>query len=104
MQPLLNFPSITIDDGTEGLLRNIMALEQCHYPFEAYICNYMSLLDFLIDTSEDVDLLVKEKIIANQLGSNEAVANMVNKLSLEIVENKSCYADLAQDLDRKSVV
>ncbi|XP_030963886.1 uncharacterized protein LOC115985055 [Quercus lobata] len=100
MQPLLNFPSITIDDGTEGLLRNIMALEQCHYPFEAYTCNYMLLLDYLIDTREDVDLLVKEKIIANQLGSNEAVANMVNKLSLEIVENNSCYADLAQDLNK----
>ena len=58
----------------------------------------MLLLDYLIDTSEDVDLLVKEKIIANALGSNEAVANMVNKLSLEIVEHNSCYADLAQDL------
>ena len=58
----------------------------------------MLLLDYLIDTGEDVDLLVKEKIIANALGSNEAVANMVNKLSLEIVENNSCYAYLAQDL------
>ncbi|KAK4592734.1 hypothetical protein RGQ29_017037 [Quercus rubra] len=99
MQPLLKLPSITIDDGTEGLLRNIMALEQCHYPFEAYTCNYMLLLDYLIDTSEDVDLLVKEKSIANALGSNEAVASMVNKLSLEIVEINSCYADLARDLN-----
>ncbi|KAL0007596.1 hypothetical protein SO802_009098 [Lithocarpus litseifolius] len=99
MQPLLKFPSITIDDGTEGLLRNIMALEQCHYPFKAYTCNYMLLLDYLIDTREDVDLLVKEKIIVNGLGSNEAVANMVNKLSLEIVENSSCYTDLAQELN-----
>jgi len=58
----------------------------------------MLLLDYLIDMSEDVDLLVREKIIANALGSNKAVANMVNKLSLEIVENNSRYADLAQDL------
>ncbi|KAM4081784.1 hypothetical protein ACJW30_11G118500 [Castanea mollissima] len=98
MQPLLKFSSIMIDDGAEGLLRNIMALEQCHYPSEPYICNYMLLLDYLIDTSEDVDLLVKEKIIVNRLGSNEAVANMVNKLCSEIVENNSCYADLAQRL------
>ncbi|KAL0007595.1 hypothetical protein SO802_009097 [Lithocarpus litseifolius] len=99
MQPLLKFPSITIDDRAEGLLRNIMALEQCHYPFKAYTCNYMLLLDYLIDTREDVDLLVKENIIVNGLGSNKAVANMVNKLSLEIVENSSCYADLAQELN-----
>ena len=25
-----------------------MALEQCHYPGDAYICNYIKLLDFLI--------------------------------------------------------
>ena len=64
MQPLLKLPSITIDDGTEGLLRYIMALEQCHYPFEAYTCNYMLLLDYLMDTREDVDLVFKETIIA----------------------------------------
>ena len=55
-----------------------MALEQCHYPFETYICNYIVLLDFLIDTKEDVELLDQKKIIVNWLGSNKAVAIMVN--------------------------
>nr|POF05787.1 upf0481 protein [Quercus suber] len=98
MQTLLKVPTLIIDGGTEICFRNLMALEQCHYPSESYICNYVVLLDCLIDTSEDVDLLVKEEIIANALGSNEAVANMVNKLSHEIVENNSCYDDLTQDL------
>ncbi|KAM3685483.1 hypothetical protein ACJW31_11G121100 [Castanea mollissima] len=87
-----------INDGTESLLRNIMALEQCHYPREAYVCNYMVLLDYLIDTRVDVDLLVEKKIIVNELGSNKAVAVMVNKLGLEIVEENSCYTDLAKEL------
>ena len=100
MQTLLKVPTLLIDDGTEIRFRNLMALEQCHYPSESYICNYVVLLDCLIDTSEDVDLLVKEEIIANALGSNEEVANMVNKLSHEIVEKNSCYDHLAQDLYR----
>ena len=100
MQTLLKFPTLTVDDSTEVHFRNLMALEQCHYPSESYICNYVVLLDCLIDTSADVELLVKEEIIANDLGSNEEVANMVNKLCHEIVEKNSCYADLAQDLYR----
>jgi hypothetical protein len=47
-------PRFVVDYKTEDLFRNLMALEQCHYPFETYICNYIELLDFLIDTKEDV--------------------------------------------------
>ncbi|XP_030963893.1 UPF0481 protein At3g47200-like [Quercus lobata] len=83
----------------EDLFRNLMALEQCHYPFEAYICNYIVLLDFLINTREDAELLVEKKIIAHSLGSYKAVAQMVNKLSQEIVEKNSCYHDVAKDLN-----
>jgi hypothetical protein len=71
-------PRFVVDYKTEDLFRNLMALEQCHYPFETYICNYIVLLDFLIDTKEDVELLVQKKIIVNWLGSNKAVAIMVN--------------------------
>ncbi|KAL0007597.1 hypothetical protein SO802_009099 [Lithocarpus litseifolius] len=40
-QPLLKIPRFVIDDDTEVLLRNIMLLEQCHYPLEAFVCNHM---------------------------------------------------------------
>ncbi|KAL4599809.1 hypothetical protein ACB092_11G153600 [Castanea dentata] len=72
---------------------------ECHYPFVAYICNYMVLLDFLINTREDVELLVEKGIIVNKLGSNKAAATMVNKLGLEIEQKRSCYQDLAQLLN-----
>ena len=63
-----------------------MALEQCHYPSEAYICNYIVLLDYLINNRDDVELLVDKGIIVNSLGSNKAVATMVDRLALEIKE------------------
>ena len=100
MQSLLYLPSFVADNRTEDLFRNIMALEQCHYPLEAYLCNYMVLLDHLINTSEDVELLVDEGIIVNALGSYQEVAKMVNKIALEIVEENSCYGDVAKKLKK----
>ncbi|XP_060674657.1 UPF0481 protein At3g47200-like [Ziziphus jujuba] len=77
---ILEVPTFEVTDFTECLIRNVMALEQCLYPFEAQICNYISLLDQLINTDEDVKLLVKKKVVANWLGSNDAVAHLINTL------------------------
>ncbi|KAK4592728.1 hypothetical protein RGQ29_017031 [Quercus rubra] len=99
MQALLKVPTIIVDDATEIRFRNLMALEQCHYPSESYICNYIVLLDYLINTREDVELFVENKIIINGLGSNEAVATMVNNLGLEIGENYSYYGEMVKKLN-----
>ncbi|XP_060674701.1 UPF0481 protein At3g47200-like [Ziziphus jujuba] len=76
----LEVPEFKVEDDTECVMRNIMALEQCVYPFETYICNYVSFLDQLINTAEDVELLVEKKVVHNLLGSNDAVADLINKL------------------------
>ncbi|KAG2669238.1 hypothetical protein I3760_14G025400 [Carya illinoinensis] len=98
-QPLLKLHALTVDDMTEYVFRNLMALEQCHYPEQAYICNYILLLDCLINTEKDVDLLIDKKVIVNQLGSSEDVVKLVNKLGLQIVEVNSCYYELSQELN-----
>ena len=100
LQTRLVVPQFVVEDGTEELFWNLMALEQCHYPFEAYKCNYILLLDCLINSEEDVELLVDKRIIVNLLGSSEAVARMVNNLCLEIIETKSCYRHIADDLNK----
>jgi hypothetical protein len=38
------------------------------------------LLDCPIETEEDVNLLVKKKVIVNLLGSNTEMADLINKL------------------------
>ncbi|KAG2669220.1 hypothetical protein I3760_14G024400 [Carya illinoinensis] len=87
MQRCLEVPPLLLDDKTEGLFRNLMALEQCHYPSKTYICDYIVLLDDLITTKEDVRLLVEKEIIVNELGSSAAVTKLVNNLALEIEES-----------------
>ena len=59
----------------------------------------MVLLDFLINTRDDVELLVEKGIIVNKLGSNKTIATMVNKLGLKIEQKRSCYQELAPQLN-----
>lgn len=59
---VLTMPCFTARGHTERLWRNIMALEQCHYTYAAYVCHYITFLDFLIDTEQDVELLVNKGI------------------------------------------
>jgi hypothetical protein len=98
---VLEMPSLNLNDYTESLFRNIMALEQCHYPFDSYFTNYILILDFLIDTTKDVDLLVRNKILVNGLGNSIAVTTFVNNLCREIfiLEVNSDYFHLCKDLN-----
>ena len=57
---VLKMPPITLDNKSETLYRNLLALEQCHYSDKAYITNYFILLGFLITTNNDMKLLVRK--------------------------------------------
>ncbi|KAG7942268.1 hypothetical protein I3843_16G094200 [Carya illinoinensis] len=63
-------PRFPLNKGTEIFVRNLIALEQCHYQDEAYVTDYFIMLDFLINTGKDVDLLVRERILLNEMGTN----------------------------------
>ncbi|CAH8346810.1 unnamed protein product [Eruca vesicaria subsp. sativa] len=47
---ILTMPCFKAEDATERVFRSIMALEQCHYHYTAFVCNYIDFLDCLIDT------------------------------------------------------
>nr|XP_048335949.1 uncharacterized protein LOC125423962 [Ziziphus jujuba var. spinosa] len=66
---------------------------------KSYICDYISLLDHLINTAEDVELLVEKRIVDNLLGSNHAVADLVIKLCDLIVESGLCYGTICNQLN-----
>ncbi|XP_007052266.2 PREDICTED: UPF0481 protein At3g47200 [Theobroma cacao] len=96
----LKLPAIDVAYESETRFRNLMAFEQCHYPYKAHFCSYIQLLDSLVDTSEDVDLLVKERIIVNRLGSSAAVADMINNLAVGIVHSTTLYGKIGRDLNQ----
>ena len=98
---VLEIPQLKVDDWTETLLRNIVALEQCHYPSNSYIIDYVAIMDFLINTGKDVDILIQNGIIINWLGDSNSVANLFNSLwkNVTYVNFNSQYSELCKDLN-----
>ncbi|XP_025012108.2 UPF0481 protein At3g47200 [Ricinus communis] len=91
----LEIPCINLYESTESCIRNLMALEQCHYPLEAKISDYIILLGYLINTAKDVELLVQKKILVNWLGDHHAAATLFNKLGSQILQVKeNHYANI----------
>ncbi|XP_015948210.1 UPF0481 protein At3g47200 [Arachis duranensis] len=93
------FPQLKVDHTTECVLRNLIAFEQCHYPEEPYICNYVSLIDSLIHTKDDAELMVEKEAIVHELGSDKELATLVNSLCKHVVTNKTCYQQIIGDLN-----
>ncbi|KAF7831396.1 UPF0481 protein [Senna tora] len=81
----LEIPPILVEGRTETLFRNMIALEQFHYPYESYITHYAMLMDCLINTSKDVDVLVHQQIINNMFADSNDVAKIFNGIGNGIV-------------------
>ncbi|XP_054811285.1 UPF0481 protein At3g47200-like [Prosopis cineraria] len=91
-KPYLEFPKIIIDDLAEVILRNIIAFEQYHYnPNQHHFSAYVRLLNDLIDTPEDVALLVDKYVLVHTLDTNEELVTLIKKLNKGWVINSSIY-------------
>ncbi|KAF3443651.1 hypothetical protein FNV43_RR13341 [Rhamnella rubrinervis] len=61
---ILQIPKWMITDDTEVIFKNLIAFEQCHCRYDKRcISHFGRLIDYLVNTSEDVDLLVENKIM-----------------------------------------
>ncbi|KAK9280622.1 hypothetical protein L1049_014318 [Liquidambar formosana] len=97
---ILEIPHFKIWDSTESLIRNVIAFEQCHCTSK-YISGYMDILDSLIKTSEDADLLIRHEIITNWIGSGEKVATLFNNIAKEIFidSSVSSFSSICKDMN-----
>ncbi|RDX64461.1 UPF0481 protein, partial [Mucuna pruriens] len=77
---VLEIPCLIVNNGTETMFRNRLAFEQCHYILSPNVTQYLFILDCLIHTQEDVNILIDKKIIINLLGDANDVAKMFNSL------------------------
>ncbi|XP_047176444.1 UPF0481 protein At3g47200-like [Vigna umbellata] len=98
---VLQMPRLKVEDRTEVLFRNMVALEQCHYPLESYITDYVCLFDFLINSSRDVDTLVQQEVLVNWTGDTDTVVNLFNSLGKNITQSNmnSNYLTVSQKLN-----
>ncbi|XP_038708737.1 UPF0481 protein At3g47200-like [Tripterygium wilfordii] len=93
-------PPLCIYDATDSVFRNLIAFEQCQRDSIYYITSYMRLMDTLIDTPNDVELLQREGIILNNLGNGDDVSNLFNNMCKEICWGEYFYlAKLCNDVN-----
>ncbi|XXG79083.1 hypothetical protein AAC387_Pa09g0232 [Persea americana] len=89
---VIEIPPISIYESTNSILRNFIAFEQCYPVIGSHFTTYAILMNFLIDTSEDVDLLNESKILDHSLGSDADVALLFNRLSKGVtMDHEICY-------------
>ena len=98
---VLEIPCIELNNEKIRLIRNIIALEQSHYVGDAYVTDFFIILDILINTSKDVDVLCDKGILINYLGDGNAAASAVNNLNTNILWDymKPAYSKICGDLN-----
>ncbi|KAF3783355.1 hypothetical protein EJ110_NYTH22065 [Nymphaea thermarum] len=97
---VLYLPELLLNETSEGVLMNMVAFERMQPQSDKGITSFM---DALIDTAQDVRILGKAGIVTNNLGSDEAAANIFNKLGIvemcsplfEVMEEVVTYASVS---------
>ncbi|XP_042509954.1 UPF0481 protein At3g47200-like [Macadamia integrifolia] len=93
-------PTLCVDDYTDCFFRNLIAYEQQSFEGRHHITSYALLMDHLINTADDVALLIRRGIIKNHLGDNGEVSSLFNNLCREIsIDNKFCYNTRCKNLN-----
>ncbi|WRX21459.1 Protein of unknown function DUF247, partial [Theobroma cacao] len=94
----LEIPSLLIQETTETILRNLIAYEQClpHCP-PIFTC-YAKVLDNLIDTTNDMEILCKSEIFDNWLSPEDAT-QFFNRLYNDTYVKEFYYSKLCDELD-----
>ncbi|KAK2976214.1 hypothetical protein RJ640_023421 [Escallonia rubra] len=86
-------PKLCIYDSTEPFLRNLIAFEQCSPSIPRIITSYAFLMDTLINSKEDVEVLEKAGVLENHLGDSEDATHpkvVHTRLNRAVLEKPDC--------------
>ncbi|KAK9285274.1 hypothetical protein L1049_024464 [Liquidambar formosana] len=95
---VMEIPPILIQESTESVFRNLIAFEQCDHTCTNQITCYAEILDFLTDSSKDVDHF-RRKGIMQGTRSTEDVAGIFNRLYNGTAMTSFFYGDLCQQVN-----
>ncbi|XP_068639628.1 UPF0481 protein At3g47200-like [Aristolochia californica] len=98
---VLRLPRLHVRRNTGKLLANLIAWEKCHHGAVKYFINYAIFMDYLVNTSKDIEILIQNKVLEHSLGTDEEVASVFNNLGKNLVytineEDKEEYDFLPQ--------
>ncbi|GMP55745.1 hypothetical protein CsSME_00020476 [Camellia sinensis var. sinensis] len=97
---ILKIPTLKVEDDTESVFRNLIAYEQYHPDTSwHHFTAYHKFMDYLVNTSKDVEILTHCGIIRSLLGENEVVATMLNKLGNNIIISDLGYEEVYNNVN-----
>ncbi|KAI8011127.1 UPF0481 protein [Camellia lanceoleosa] len=97
----MEIPYLIVDDTTEFVFRNLIAYEQYLPPSSMnYFTAYSNFMDYLVNTSNDVQILMDCGVIRNLLGDNEVVSTLLNKLVNNVYVSLICYEQVYHDVNK----
>jgi hypothetical protein len=98
---VLRVPKIFLYDDAERMFLNLMAFEQLRPGAGNEVTAFVSFMDDLINTAKDVRLLRAKEIIESGLGSDEAVANLINNTLTKgsVMDEDSSLNDVLVEVD-----
>ncbi|CAL5391838.1 unnamed protein product [Camellia sinensis] len=96
----MEIPILEVEDETESVFRNLIAYEQ-YLPDNTWhhFTAYHKFMDYLVNTSKDVEILTQHGIIRNFLGENEVVATMLNNLGNNTTASYIGYEEVYNKLN-----
>ncbi len=98
---VLRVPEILLYDNAERMFLNLMAFEKLHPGAGNEVTTFVYFMDELINTARDVRLLRAKGIIKHGLGSDEAVANLINNTLTKgaVIGPNSSLTDVMLEVD-----
>ncbi|KAI8011363.1 UPF0481 protein [Camellia lanceoleosa] len=94
----MEIPTLKVQDSTESVFRNLIAYEQYLPDTNTTSWNhftaYRNVMDYIVNTSKDVEILTHHGSIFNLLGDNEVVVAMINKLGNNIIVSYVGYEEV----------
>ncbi|XP_062104588.1 UPF0481 protein At3g47200-like [Humulus lupulus] len=96
---IMEIPPLLIQETTETVFRNLISLEQCCPNYKPIITCYAVLLDNLIDTSADIQVLQKNKVIDNWLNVDDAT-KFFNRLYIDTYVKENYYFSLTSEVNK----
>lgn len=84
---VIEIPRFPIDENTEALFKNLIALEQTNPRYGNDLTAYISFMSQLVSTPDDAALLVNKGIIVHMMDSDEELSSLFTRLIKQVVIN-----------------
>ncbi|KAJ0020172.1 hypothetical protein Pint_31157 [Pistacia integerrima] len=97
---ILEIPQFTVSSSLEIALKNLLAFEksQCQ---DKFLNDYIIMMNYLVNTPKDVDILVQHQIIRNPIGDCEPVSSLIHRLNRRPrFRSRFLYSSLVEELNK----